>query len=435
MRCVDYTNRSKYQTCEQLKGVRVKSKNFFYSRLSVPLLFALCIQPLLGQSGSTSAITGRITDPSGAVLPGVGVTVISLATNQTRMVVSAEDGVYRVALLDPGAYRVRFIAPGFKTKEVMSVTLAVTETVALDQILEVGATSEEITVEAIAETIQTATSTIGTTVSGNTISSLPLPARNFTSVLGMAAGVAVDAANGVSFGKGSINMSVNGANPEKNNFQMDGVAINNAAGNNMAIDSGLYTGIAIPNPDAIQEFKIQTSTYDASYGRNPGANVNVVTKSGSNEFHGSLFEFFRNEALNANDFFYNRDNPLSATRKQILRQNQFGGAFGEPFKQNKLFFFGSYQGTRQLNGVANEGLTSATVYPVPGNREAADFSARLGAAMCGFPTRGISIACDGSNINPVAVNLLRVKLPNGDYYSPGSGTNGVTTRVFSIPAK
>jgi len=430
----------------------VKSTNRLYARLIVLSLFALCIPSLLGQSGSTSALTGRITDPTGAVLPGVSVTVTSIATNQTRTVVSAEDGVYRVPLLDPGAYRVRFSAPGFKTKEVMSVTLAVTDTVALDLTLEVGATSEEITVEAVAETIQTATSTIGTTVTGNTISSLPLPARNFTAVLGMAPGVAVDVANGVSFGKGSINMSVNGANPEKNNFQMDGVAINNAAGNNMAIDSGLYTGIAIPNPDAIQEFKIQTSTYDSSYGRNPGANVNVVTKSGSNEFHGSLFEFFRNEHLNANDFFYNRDNPLSATRKQIMRQNQFGGTFGGPVKQNKLFFFGSYQGTRQLNGVANEGLTSANLYPIPDNREAGDFAARLGAAMCGFPTRGgsvrggtpqqnipaggsIPINCDGSNINPVAINLLRVKLPNGDYYIPGSGTNEIAARVFSIPAK
>src|SRR5205823_7677585 len=146
-------------------------------------------------------------------------------------------------------------------------------------------------------------------------------------------------------------------------------------------------------------------------------------------------EFFRNEHLNANDFFYNRDNPLSATRKQILRQNQFGGTFGGPVKQNKLFFFGSYQGTRQLNGVANEGLTSANLYPVPGNREAPDFAARLGAAMCGFPTRGIAIACDGSNINPVAIALLRVKLPDGTYYIPGSGTSGLQQRLFSIPAK
>src|SRR5258708_8728273 len=118
-------------------------------------------------------------------------------------------------------------------------------------------------------------------------------------------------------------MRDNGAPPEKNNYQMDGVPINNAAGNNNAGDAGLYTGIAIPNPDAIQEFKIQTSTYDASYGRNPGANVNVVTKGGGNEFHGSLFEFFRNEALNANDFFYNRNRAPNQPDKQILSQNQF----------------------------------------------------------------------------------------------------------------
>src|SRR5438093_7648588 len=180
----------------------------------------------------------------------------------------------------------------------------------------------------------------------------------------MTAVVAVAATNGTAFDKGTENMSVNGANPEKNNFQMDGVSINNAAGNNEAADAGLYTGIAVPNPDAIQEFKIQTSTYDSSYGRNPGANVNVVTRGGSNEFHGTLFEFFRNEKLNANDFFYNRDNPLSATRKQILRQNQFGGTIGGPIKKDKLFFFGSYQGTRQLNGVAPQGLSSVTLFPV-----------------------------------------------------------------------
>src|SRR5215467_8253092 len=190
------------------KGGLMKSSGFVYSCLFLVFLSFLAAVPVLAQSGSTAALTGRITDPTGAVLPGVTVTVTSIATNQTRTVLSAEDGVYRVPLLDPGAYRVRFGAAGFKTKEIMSVTLAVTDTVALDQTLEVGATSEEITVEAVAETIQTATSTIGTTVTGSTISALPLPARNFTAVLGMAPGVAVDAANGVSFGKGSINMSV-----------------------------------------------------------------------------------------------------------------------------------------------------------------------------------------------------------------------------------
>jgi outer membrane receptor protein involved in Fe transport len=407
------------------------------SALTVLVSFALSIAPLLAQSGSTAALTGRVADPTGAVLPGVTVTATSAATNQTRTTITTEDGSYTLSLLEPGTYRVRFTLPGFKTSEVMAVNLRVTETVRLDRTLEVGAPDQQVTVEAVVETIQTATSTLGTTVTGSTIANLPLSSRNFTAVLGVSAGVAVEVSNGTSYGRGTQNMSVNGASPEKNNFQMDGVAINNAAGNNEAFDNGLYTGVAIPNPDAIQEFKIQTSTYDASYGRNPGANVNVVTKSGTNEFHGTLFEFFRNEALNANDFFFNRDRRPDGPKKQILRQNQFGGTFGGPIKRDKLFFFGSYQGTRQLNGVAAQGTTSATLYPVPGNREAADFPQRLGAAMCGYPTRSgsIPIACDGSNINPVAIALLRVKLPNGDYYIPGSGTSGTVQRLFSIPAK
>jgi hypothetical protein len=397
----------------------------------------MCIPPALAQTGSTAALTGRVTDPTGAVLPGVMITVTSSATNQARSSITAEDGVYRVPLLDPGSYRVRFSLPGFKTSEVMEVTLLVTETAVLNQTLAVGAAGEQVTVEATVDTLQTATSTLGTTIAGNAISNLPLVSRNFTAVLGMSAGVAVAANNGTAFGKGTENMSVNGANPEKNNYQMDGVSINNAAGNNEANDAGLYTGIAIPNPDAIQEFKIQTSTYDASYGRNPGANVNVVTRGGSNEFHGSVFEFFRNEALNANDFFYNRDRRPDSRPKQILRQNQFGGSIGGPVVKDKVFFFGSYQGTRQFNGIAAQGTTSAVLFPVPDNRETPDFAARLGAATCQFPTRtgSIAVACDGSNINPVAIALLRVKLPNGNYYIPGSGTSGTRQTLFSIPAK
>ena len=405
---------------------------FVVSMLSVPSLFA--------QSASTGALTGTLTDQTGSVVPNASVTVTSSGTNQTRTVNTGADGVYRVPLLEPGIYRIRFSAQGFKTSEVTAVTLVVTETTVIDRALEVGSQSEQVTVEANVETIQTASSTLGTTVTGAAITSIPLSSRNFTQVLGMSTGVTTDVSNGTSFGRGSQNMSVNGASPEKNNFQMDGVGINNAAGNNSAGDNGLYTGITIPNPDAIQEFKIQTSTYDASFGRNPGANVNVVTKSGTNEFHGGLFEYFRNEKLNANDFFYNRDNAASQTQKQVLKQNQFGGVLGGPIKKDKLFFFGSYQGTRQRNGVATQGFTTATLFPVPGNRETSDFQARLGAAMCGFPATagggaGVQISCDGSTINPVAVALLRVKLPDGSYYIPGSGTSGTTTRLFSIPGK
>jgi hypothetical protein len=222
-------------------------------------------------------------------------------------------------------------------------------------------------------------------------------------------------------------MSVNGNDPGQNNFQMDGVNITNFANSGSANDSGLYAGVGIPNPDSIQEFKVQTSTYDASYGRNPGANVNVLTKSGTNQFHGTAFEFLRNTIFNANDFFYNRNNPASATTKQVLNQNQFGGVLGGPVIKNKLFLFGSYQGTRQKNGLASQGVTTALLPPIPaGDRSAPGFVAALGAASCPqnhpgdnnfrTPSGSPNVSCDGSNISPVALNILNIKLPNGQYY-------------------
>ena len=240
-------------------------------------------------------------------------------------------------------------------------------------------------------------------------------------------------------------MSVNGNDPGQNNFQMDGVNITNFANSGSANDSGLYAGVGIPSPDSLQEFKVQTSTYDASYGRNPGANVNVVTKSGTNQFHGTAFEFLRDTIFNANDFFYNRNNPASATTKQVLNQNQFGGVFGGPIRKDKFFIFGSYQGTREKNGLASQGVTTALLPPIPaGDRSAPGFAAALGAANCPQNNPGNSlfvttsgsqnVLCDGSNISPVALNILNIKLPNGQYYFPGSGTSGYQQSTFTSPA-
>ena len=327
------------------------ARNFFLSCLILSL-FVLSAPSLSAQSAGTGALTGTVSDTTGAVIPGVTVTATHTGTGLERTVLTREDGSYRFSLLPPGTYKVRFTNAGFKTAEVPSVTINVEETPVLNRTLEVGGQGEVVQVEAQAEILQTATSTLGTVVAGRDISNLPLSSRNYTQILGMSAGVSQDLFNGTSFGKGTTNMSVNGSRPDQNNFQMDGATVMNAAsGTNSATDFGIYTGLGIPNPDAIQEFKVQTSTYDASYGRNPGANVNLVMKSGTNQFHGSAFEFFRNEALNANDFFYNRNRLPTQPEKPILRQNQFGGSLGGPIKKDKLFFFGSYQGTRQFNGV------------------------------------------------------------------------------------
>ena len=407
---------------------------------------ALVFAPALSaQSAGTGALSGTVRDTSGAVISNVSVTLTSSDTNQVRSTTTASDGSYKFPLLPPGTYSVKFTDTGFKSAEIASLNINVTETEVLDRVLEVGAQNEQITVEASAELLQTASSTLGTTVNSQTVTGLPLSNRNYTQVLSLSAGAAANVGNATAFGKATQDIAVNGNDPGQNNFQMDGVAINNIANMGSANDQAIYAGIGIPSPDAIQEFKIQTSTFDASYGRNPGANVNVVTKSGSNQYHGTAFEFFRNAQLNANDFFYNRDNPNSRTTKQVLNQNQFGGVFGGPIKKDKLFIFGSYEGTRSRNGVAGAGLTTANLAPIPaGDRSAPGFAAALGSANCaanhpGDPhfgnfVLGQSLNCDGSNVSPVALQILQIKNPDGSYYIPGSGTSGYQTVQFSIPA-
>ena len=399
---------------------------------------------LVAQSAGTGALTGTVTDPSRAAIASVSVTLTNVDTNQVRTTVTAADGNYKFSLIPPGTYSVRFRAAGFKTADVSSVNINVTETPVLDQTLEVGSQTEQVTVAAQSEGLDVSSSTLGTVVGERTVTALPLSTRNYTQILGLSAGTSGGVGNATAFGKGTLDLSVNGNDPGKNNFQMDGVAIGNMTNRATAQDLyGILTGLAIPNPDAIQEFKVQTSTYDASYGRNPGANVNVVTKSGSNSFHGSAFEFFRNAQLNANDFFYNRDT-CSAFQgncpKQVLSQNQFGGTIGGPVKKDKLFFFGSYQGTRQRNGIAAEGLTSAYLPPIPaGDRSAPGFAAALAKENCGYSTLlpaflSPQLACDGSNISPVALKILQAKNADGSYYFPGSGTDVYGQRSWSIPA-
>jgi hypothetical protein len=244
--------------------------------IAIPLLMVISVCSLMGQSAGTGALTGTVRDPTGAVVPNATVTLTSTDTNQVRSSVTGADGNYKFSLLQPGTYRVRFAAVGFKSAEVSSVTVNVTETPVLDRALELGAQSEQVTVEAQAGALQTANSTLGTTVGTRTLTALPLSSRNYTQILALSAGANVGANNATQFGKGTQTMSVNGNDPGQNNFQMDGVNITNWANAGNSDDSILYTGIGIPSPDAIQEFKVQTSTYDASYGRNPGANVNSM---------------------------------------------------------------------------------------------------------------------------------------------------------------
>jgi hypothetical protein len=273
-------------------------------------------------------------------------------------------------------------------------------------------------------------------------------------------------------GKGTTLIAVNGAGNAQNTFLQDGVVINNWFSFNTGVEGVSVGGFAIPNPDAISEFKIQTSSYDAGYGRNPGANVNVVTKSGTNAFHGSAFEFFRNSALNANTWFRN----YQSLPKPLLNSNQYGGAFGGPIRKDKLFFFVSYQETSQKNGLTGYGAASATAPPIPtGNRGKCPtgwttlsqcdpagqaFVPALAAAIspqapCNrtgnlnntTSNGGIQVQCPGGtatdplfNLNPVAISVLQLQFPDGRYLVPSSGRDpsgpngGYALQNYSIPA-
>ena len=387
----------------------------------------------MAQSADTGALTGTIKDPSGSVIRGAQIEATNVAIAQTRSALSGDNGSYRIALLPPGKYSVKVSMSGFQTAEFSSVTINVTETAVLNCTMQIGMPSETVKVAADAEILQTATSTLGTLVDAEKVTALPLTTRNYTQILDFSAGVSASVANATVLGKGTQQTSVNGSNPAQNNYQMDGVSINSIASLGHASDQNVGAGIGIPNPDALQEFKVQTSTFDASYGRNPGANVNVVTKSGSNELHGTGFYFLRDTSLNANPFFFNRDRRDTDPEKPILDQHQYGFTLGGPVVKDKLFLFGSWQGSRQKNGLSGGGHVNVNLPPIPeGDRRAPGFAADLAAMNCEL---GPSLLCDGSNISPVALNILNLKLPDGSYFFPGSGTTGYARRDFSIPAE
>lgn len=386
------------------------------------------------QTSTTGAIRGIVTDAQGAVVAGAVVTATSKATSQTHQTKSDSAGQFTIGLLPPEVYTLSISAPGFSTVQEPPITVVVTETARADAKLAVGSENETVEVTAGAAQLQVENATLGTVVSGNTIREVPLTNRNFTQVLTVSAGVSGDVNNAASLGKGTQDVYVNGASSISNNFHMDGADINNY-GSGRAGDFVQQAGIAIPNPDTLQEFKIQTTNYDAGFGRDAGANVDVVTKTGSNAIHGSIWEFFRNDVLNANDTFLK----MGGQKRAVMKQNQFGATIGGPIRKDKIFFFGSYQGTRQVNGLSSSSLASNTLFPITDDRSAS----AIGAAGCASAkpfNGGVTVACNGSNINPVALNLLRQKIANGTYLIPTPqrlstvGGNLVGLSTFSIPS-
>ncbi|MGH9486501.1 MAG: TonB-dependent receptor domain-containing protein [Terriglobales bacterium] len=373
---------------------------------------------IVAQTAGTGQIVGRVTDPSGAVIPGAQATVRNLATGAIRHAQSNAVGAYAVPLLPPGNYEVTVTAHGFKTMINKSVAVPAATTTNVNAALQVGQAAQTVTVEAGANMLKTETSANGGTINQSTIVSLPLVNRNYTQILQLNPGVASPLPNAAGLGNNTVDINANGGRATDNSYEMDGMDVTNIQ-KNQTSEVNSEGSISIPSPDAIAEFRVQTSQYDAAYGNGSGANVDVITKSGTNQFHGDLFEFVRNNVLNANDFFLNQQHQA----RPDLKQNQFGGTFGGPLLHNKLFFFGSYQGTYQVDGEGNSSLRSI-ILPLLGNTAASRTAAALGAEFAGETgLHGTTpIAADGSNISQVAVALLNYKLSDGQYIIPAPQT-------------
>jgi len=373
------------------KPMKARRPGLFVSRslLAVSVCFVAAhfwLPAALGQSVNAT-LSGTVTDQNGAIVPNINVIVLNLSTATKRETTTNEQGSFTVPLLPPGTYTVKVSGSGFTPIEIPNVVLNVGDQKALQIQLKAGDVNAQVTVDSSAETVRTDPA-VATVINRQFVSSIPLNGRSFQTLIALTPGVNITASNQENPGQ----FSVNGQRTSTNYFQVDGVSAN------FGITAGTsnYEGFAGAHPalttaggtnglvsvDALEEFRVQTSTYAPEFGRMPGAQIQILTRSGGNAFHGSVFDYLRNEVLDANDWFANR----AGLPKATLRQNDFGGTlsgpvmmprFGEGGRQpgfngkNRLFFFFSYEGLR-----LQQPQTSVSVVPSLSLRQSAGAALR-----------------------------------------------------------
>lgn len=376
------------------------------------LVFSACLQASVNGS-----ISGAIQDPSGALIPGAQVTATNTETDTRQTTQSNAQGFYSFPALPVGHYDVNIQARGFKDYRQTGILIDVNTAFRLDVTLQVGAVSEEISVTGTAVQVETTSTQMGEVIGSTKMTSLPLDGRSYTDLLALQPGVAPFSTNletgfmnvAPSGGLNSGNMSISGGRETANSFMVNG-------GDVM---EGVQMGTAvIPNLDSIEEFRIITNNFDAEYGNFSGGQVNVITKAGTNQFHGDGFDFLRNTKLDARNFFsYDQTNPATGAEIPgsaigVFQQNQFGGTFGGPIKHDKVFFFGDYQGTRTKIGV------STGIIPVPSPADRQGNVADL--------TSGLTNTVTGPGIASLLSSELGYTVSAGEPYWPAGVPQGVT---------
>jgi hypothetical protein len=373
------------------------------------LVFAgLCLPAL---ADITGAVTGNVTDMSGAALPGASVTLRNATTGLVRTVTSSEAGLYEFVAVPIGEeYSVEVQASGFKRSIQTGITLLVNQVYRADFKLDVGGVMESVSISSSTAQVETESAEVGDVISSAKLTEMPLNGRSYIDLLALQPGVipiSSGASNNDTPVSGELSagiLSVNGAREDANAYLVNGADVEESRNNGAAI---------IPNLDSIQEFRVLTDTFDAEYGHFAGGIINVVTKSGTNEFHGSAFEFLRNDDVDSRNYF---DLP---GEKGSLKRNQFGSTFGGPVKKDRLFFFGDYQGSREVDGVTSPLVDIPTASELGGN-----FS---DVSQAGYqPLTGSVRGGPGSHsMNALLSQELGYTVSNGEpYWIPGCSTAG-----------
>src|SRR5215467_12212261 len=384
-------------------------------------LVLLLWAPALRAQAVSGTILGTVQDSSGAAVPGASVTIVNSETGLKRSVTSDSAGEFNVPSLQPGMYNLSGEMKGFKKMSIAGVRLNVDQKARVDLKLDVGDITESVQVQAAIPLVQADSSELGATVNESQIKELPLNGRNFVQLTRLIPGVTrgVPGANNDGSGNEGWRMSstivANGMRTRDNNFLLDGIDNN---------ELNLNTVIIFPSVDAIEEFKVQTSTYSAEFGRANGGVVNIQIKSGTNAFHGSGFEFLRNDKLDANDLFNNK----FGRAKPAFRQNQFGGTLGGPIRRDRTFFFMDYQGWRVRNA-----QTYSSSVPTALMREG-DFSElnRIiydPLSQAAFPNNRIP----ASRINPVSKNVIEQLYPVGNVAGQRASTGQIINNFLYNP--
>jgi hypothetical protein len=357
------------------------------------LFVAMFSGTIFAQGGATGAIGGLIQDKSGAVIANAKLSIKNEATGEVlRELTTDATGSFTATLLPVGTYSIVVTAPNFPVTTFPGIVVRITETTRMTGVMKAAVVTQVVEVQSQVEQVNTTDATTGQSLGAQTITDLPLATRNFQQLLTLSTGASSDLNAAAQLGRGAVYIHVNGGREDNNNYLIDGITVADYA-------FGELTFTPLPSPDAIEEFKVSTSLYDASQGRNGGGNINATLKSGSAKFHGDLWEYFRNTALDANDYFLG---------KVVIKQNIFGGDIGGPLgpRAQLGFFYFNLQGTRQRSGDSPGTFINTDIPYVPlVDRQN---SARL-AADCGVPL---------ADLDPVAVNLLQFP---SNQFGPGAG--------------